>query len=251
MWVWSLGQEDPLEGGKATHSSILAWRISLTEELGGQQSVASHKVGYDWARPSLVAQMIKNLPAVQETRVWLLGWENPLEKGMATHSSILAWWIDRGAWWATVRAVTKSDMIEWLTYFLLLILCSFWSDRRCRSLAWCWTTSPPQYHLTQNRQEMSTRMLLGSGETIYSLRFSSSRVINRTYVLLVVLAGLLPHLLSSLYIYIFKLPVQSIPFQIHFLTGSLILCNEKAIDVVYTTHTHTHTQWNLLFCRTK
>ena len=83
-------------------------------------------------------------------------------------------------------------------------------------------------------------MLLGSGETIYSLRFSSSRVINRTYVLLVVLAGLLPHLLSSLYIYIFKLPVQSIPFQIHFLTGSLILCNEKAIDVVYTTHTHTH-----------
>ena len=40
---------------------------------------------------SLVAQMIKNLPAVQETRVRSLGWEDPLEKGMATHSSILAW----------------------------------------------------------------------------------------------------------------------------------------------------------------
>ena len=35
--------------------------------------------------------MVKNLPAVQETRVQSLGWENPLEKGMATHSSVLAW----------------------------------------------------------------------------------------------------------------------------------------------------------------
>ena len=40
---------------------------------------------------SLVAQMIKNLPAMQETRVQSLGWEDPLEKGMATHTSILAW----------------------------------------------------------------------------------------------------------------------------------------------------------------
>ena len=43
----------------------------------------------DWA--SLVAQTVKNLPAVQETRLRSLGWEDPLEKGMATHSSILAW----------------------------------------------------------------------------------------------------------------------------------------------------------------
>ena len=42
-----------------------------------------------WA--SLVAQMVKNLPAMQETLVWSLGQEDPLEKGMATHSSILAW----------------------------------------------------------------------------------------------------------------------------------------------------------------
>ena len=40
---------------------------------------------------SLVAQMVKNLPAMQESRVRSLGQENPLEKGMATHSSILAW----------------------------------------------------------------------------------------------------------------------------------------------------------------
>ena len=43
---------------------------------------------YSWA--SLVAQMVKNPPAVQETWVRSLGWENPLEKGKATHSSILA-----------------------------------------------------------------------------------------------------------------------------------------------------------------
>ena len=39
----------------------------------------------------LFAQMVKNLPPVQETLVQSLGWEDPLEKGMATHSSILAW----------------------------------------------------------------------------------------------------------------------------------------------------------------
>ena len=44
---------------------------------------------YSWA--SLVPQMVKNLPAVQETWVRSLGWEDPLEKGKATHSSILAW----------------------------------------------------------------------------------------------------------------------------------------------------------------
>ena len=40
---------------------------------------------------SLVAQLVKNLPAMQEIQVWFLGWEDPLEKEMATHSSILAW----------------------------------------------------------------------------------------------------------------------------------------------------------------
>ena len=51
-------------------------------------------------KTSLVAQTVKNLPAIQETRVQCLGWEDPLKKGMATHSSILARRIpmDRGAW---------------------------------------------------------------------------------------------------------------------------------------------------------
>ena len=59
---------------------------------------------------SLVTQIVKNLPAMQETWVQSLGWEDPLEEGMATHSSILAWWIprDRGALRATVHGVAKS-----------------------------------------------------------------------------------------------------------------------------------------------
>jgi len=55
--------------------------------------------------------MVKNLSAMQETRVQSLGQEDPLEEGMATHSSILAWRIpmDRGAWQATVLGVVKSQ----------------------------------------------------------------------------------------------------------------------------------------------
>ena len=62
---------------------------------------------YSWA--FLVAQRVKNLPVIQETWVWSLSWEDPLEEGMATHSSILAWRIpmDR-VWWATVHSGVKS-----------------------------------------------------------------------------------------------------------------------------------------------
>ena len=63
---------------------------------------------------SLVAQMVKKPPAVRESWVQSLGWEDPLEKGKATHSSILAWRIleGRGAWRATVHGVAESDMTE-------------------------------------------------------------------------------------------------------------------------------------------
>ena len=46
-WVRSLGQEDPLEEGKATHSNTLAWRIPWTEEPGGLQFMGSQKAGHD------------------------------------------------------------------------------------------------------------------------------------------------------------------------------------------------------------
>ena len=62
-----------------------------------------------------MAQTIKKLPAVWETWVQSLGWEDPLEEeGMATHSSILAGRIstDRGAWWATVHGIAELNMTE-------------------------------------------------------------------------------------------------------------------------------------------
>ena len=76
LWCWERGKED----------------ISCTQ------------------RVSLVAQMVKNLPAMTEIWIQSLGWDDPLEKGMATHSSVLVWRIPmgRGAWWATVHGVTKS-----------------------------------------------------------------------------------------------------------------------------------------------
>ena len=49
MQVWSLGLEDPLEEGMATHSSILAWRIPWTEESGGLQFIGSQRVEHDWS----------------------------------------------------------------------------------------------------------------------------------------------------------------------------------------------------------
>ena len=61
-----------------------------------------------------MAQTVKNLPAMQETWVQFLGWEDPLEEGMAIHSNILAWRIPmgRGAWLATVHGVAESDTTE-------------------------------------------------------------------------------------------------------------------------------------------
>ena len=77
MQVQSLGQEDPLEKEMATHSSILAWEIPWAEE-----SMGSQRVGYDSStKGSLIAQLVKIPPAMQETLVQFLGWEDLLEKG--------------------------------------------------------------------------------------------------------------------------------------------------------------------------
>ena len=68
----------------------------------------SYSLQYSWA--SLVTQMVKNLPAIQETWLRCPGCEDPLEEDMETQSSILAWRIpmDRGAWRAIVHEVTKN-----------------------------------------------------------------------------------------------------------------------------------------------
>ena len=68
--------------GHTTHSSL-----TLKLVLPPQQAAQ----GFSSPRASQVAQLVKNLPAMQETQVRFLGWEDPLEKGKATHPSILAW----------------------------------------------------------------------------------------------------------------------------------------------------------------
>ena len=92
-----------LEKEMATHSSLLAWRIPWTKESGGLPSIGSYRVGHNWSNLAAAAAaatiywgfpcsaVVKNPPATQVTRVWCLGREDPLEKKMATHSSILDW----------------------------------------------------------------------------------------------------------------------------------------------------------------
>ena len=65
--------------------------------IPGSERSAGEGIGYplQYSWGSLVAKLVKNPPAVRETWVRSLGWEDPLEKGKATHSSILAW---RSAW---------------------------------------------------------------------------------------------------------------------------------------------------------
>ena len=68
-------------------------------------------------RGCLVARMVKNLPAVQETRVWNLGGEDPVEKGTATHSSILIWripWTEKPGGLQSM-GVAESDVTELLS----------------------------------------------------------------------------------------------------------------------------------------
>ena len=88
-------------------------------EVGGGESIKDGDEiiwilfggGYMTLWASLVAHSVKYPPAMKETWVQSLGWEDLLEEGMATHSIILAWRIpmDRGAWLATVHRVAKSQ----------------------------------------------------------------------------------------------------------------------------------------------
>ena len=92
------------------------WQNQGPDEIVTDMGEGGEKWSMGWhtrfrGQYSLVAQSVKNLSAVQQTQVWSLGQKNPLEREMATHSSILAWKnpMDWGAWRATVHGVTKSQ----------------------------------------------------------------------------------------------------------------------------------------------
>ena len=91
-WIQSLGQEDPLEKGMATHSCILAWRIRWTEELGGLQSMGLKRVGHDWTqrtrKPSLALLMLPGITLIASptgTEPAGIFGRNPMIKTMSFH----------------------------------------------------------------------------------------------------------------------------------------------------------------------
>ena len=87
------GLERKLYGGGRPWKRRLGWGPGniLGEKSGLDMATVASQLAWDKLKASLVAQMVKNLSAMWETWVQFLGLEDPLEKGMATHSSILAW----------------------------------------------------------------------------------------------------------------------------------------------------------------
>ena len=112
----SAGKESVCNG--ADPNSIPGSRRSPREGIG-------YPLQYSWAdkESQLVSQQIKNPPAMQNTWVQSLGWEDPLKEGMATHSNIIAWRIPmgRGAWQATVHGVSELDMTERLSIHSVIL----------------------------------------------------------------------------------------------------------------------------------
>ncbi|KAI4558483.1 hypothetical protein MJT46_013125 [Ovis ammon polii x Ovis aries] len=104
---------------------------SLVRFLGRFNSWVRRLLGQTWRRDrlstsvfldSLVAQLIKNLPTMQETWVQSLGWDNPLEKGKATHFSILAW---RSSWGRKELDMTERLLLSQGSRALGLSTCGF------------------------------------------------------------------------------------------------------------------------------
>ena len=118
MWGFpdcSVGKESTCNAGDP--GSILGSERSAREGIG-------HPFQYTWA--SLVAQLVKNLPAMRETWVWSMGWEVPLEKGNTTYSSILAWKIP----W-TVQSMGSQSQ-TWLCDFHFTSHLCEWTMRKLK-----------------------------------------------------------------------------------------------------------------------
>ena len=105
-WVRSVGWEDSLEEGLATHSSILAWRIPWREETGGLESIGSRRVRQDWSDWANAAAPGDRGVVLGSGRYPGGGNGNPLQYSCQADS------MSRGFWWATVHGVAKSQ--TWL-----------------------------------------------------------------------------------------------------------------------------------------
>ena len=93
---------------------------------------------------SLVAQLVKNLPAIRETWVRFLGWEDPLEKGKATHSSILAWRIP----WIVQSTGLKRVRHDWVTFTSSSVENSMEFPLKTNNRATIWSCNPTAGHIS-------------------------------------------------------------------------------------------------------
>ena len=117
LWLYTKGNSP----SSVSTWVILFWAMGHTGVL-----LESLTEWHLWA--SLVAQMVKNLPAKQETQVVSLGQEDPLEKGMATHSSILAWrisWTEEPGGLQSIESQRVRQDWAYLCVFVALMIC-FW-----------------------------------------------------------------------------------------------------------------------------
>ena len=80
-----------VEGVSSSRKARERQGLRAFTEYGCSDWIMEFKLAEQSSGASLVAQLVKNLPAMQEMQVWSLGWEETLEKGKATHSSIPAW----------------------------------------------------------------------------------------------------------------------------------------------------------------
>ena len=104
--VQSLGPEDPLEEGTSTHSSVLAWRISWTEQPVGLQSMGFQRVGHNWATCTFKQSLIFHVFYWRNC-----GWEAVLSLSRLRELVMGSW--DREAWHAAVHGFAKSR--TWLS----------------------------------------------------------------------------------------------------------------------------------------
>ena len=98
-WVQSLGWEDPLEEGMATHSSILVWRIPWTEEPGGPQSMGSQRVRHDWvikhsthAACGISVPWPATKPQPRQWKCWILTTRRPGDLHSRIRRQNFSWW---------------------------------------------------------------------------------------------------------------------------------------------------------------
>ena len=115
-----------------------------------------------WA--SLVAQLVKNPPAIQETWVLSLGWEDTLEKGTSAHSSILAW---RIPWSRKEADITQWLSLHYLIFFFILLFCPL-------------SSSPPLPHLHSHSLFLSLPLSLSPFGTCFHLKFAHSHLSSET-----------------------------------------------------------------------